>query len=105
MWRHAALVVAGRSLRRQGGDSEVEMMNTARTGLYLIDSCKIFREGLKASLPEPEFFVWGESNSIDEALATLGKGGHSGIVLTEYPNVRCESIAKLGAVCRPANLK
>ncbi len=81
------------------------MMSTAQTGLYLIDGCKIFREGLKASLPEPEFRMWGESNSIDEALQILSKGAHSGIVVTEYPGASSEGIAKLGLLFRQTNLK
>lgn len=62
---------------------------------YLIDNCKIFREGLKRLLPEEEFAICGEADSLDRAMAEWGNTCPAGLVLAEYPDESPDPLAQL----------
>lgn len=64
--------------------------------IYVIDKCRIFREGLKRLLPEQEFALRGEADTVDQAVAGWGGApSGSGIVLTEYPDEEPGALAQL----------
>jgi len=76
--------------------------------VLLVDSSKLFREGLKRLLTESGFGVCGEAASIDEGIAQIEHGSRPRLLLFDYPSASRsepgEQIRRLGSSSGEAKL-